>query len=249
MVKEETFYSKKIGWRRKINIYLPSTYNNIDKFPVIYAFDGANLYDPKNSLSGYSWDVENIIEKHIKEKVTKGYIVVGVYTSKNRLFEYTPVQYKDDVLKYFKVNHKPIGDTTLDFFDEVKEYIDKNYLTNGINHIMGSSCGGIMSLYALMKYPHKYSSAGIFSIASTLLRDDYHKMLENANFNGNKAFVYMGDKESSSLNGDVIKEAFYIYTILSEKGVDTYLQIGKNKKHNELAWQYALDLYIRFIEK
>lgn len=249
MIKEITFISKKIGWRRKVNIYLPSTYNNKDRFPVIYAFDGANLYDPKNSLSGHSWEIEKVMEKLIKEKVTNGYIVVGVYTSKNRLFEYTPVQYKEEVLKYFKVNHKPIGDTTLDFFDEVICYIESNYLTNGINHIMGSSCGAIMSLYALMKYPNKYKSAGIFSIASTLLSPDYHNMLENAKFSDNKAFVYMGDKESSSVNGDVIKEAYYIYSILEDKGVDSALLIGKNKKHNEQAWEYAFDNYIRFLEK
>ena len=89
MIKEFVYYSKIIGWRRRVNVYLPSTYNNKDRFSVIYAFDGANLHDPKNSLSGHSWEVEKTMERLIKAHITNGFIVVGIYTSRNRLLAIT----------------------------------------------------------------------------------------------------------------------------------------------------------------
>lgn len=244
MIKEFIHFSKEIGWRRKVNVFLPSTYDNKKKFPVIYAFDGANLYNPKNSLSGYSWEVDKAIETLIKEKKTEGFIVVGIYTSKNRLLEYSPVPY----LKETHIKGEPIGDKTISFFDEVRKIIDKEYLTNGINHIMGSSCGGIMSLYSIIKEKDVYETAGVFSIASMILVDDYHKMVEEAILNkNNRVFLYMGEKES--LDASAIKEVEYLNSIIKNKGIKTEVLIGKNKKHDEKAWSIALYDYLKFIEK
>ena len=247
MIKEFVYYSKKIGWRRRVNVYFPSTYNNKDKFPVIYAFDGANLHDPKNSLSGHSWEVKKTMERLIKAHVTKGFIVVGIYTSRNRLLEYTPVKYNEES----GIKGEPLGDTTLDFFDEVMTYIDNHYLTNGVNHIVGSSCGGIMSLYAIAKYPKKYLTAGVFSIASTILTPNYSKMIEASPFDpNNKVFIYMGDKESDKEESKMlVDDAYYYNEMLKKKGIKTENLIGKNKEHTETSWASALDDYIRFIEK
>ena len=69
---------------------------------------------------------------------------------------------------------KAEGDKYADFVAKIlKPYIDKNYRTmKDPQHtfIAGSSMGGLISLYTLMKYPDVFGSAGVFHRHSGLVR-------------------------------------------------------------------------------
>ncbi|MCR5741548.1 MAG: hypothetical protein K6G38_03720 [Gammaproteobacteria bacterium] len=245
MIKDFIFKSENGGFERKCNIYLPKDYDNLKRYPVIYCFDGDNLYDPKNTLSGYAWELDKVIEKLTLEGVTKGFIVVGVYSSKNRLNEYSPTPYKTK----YHIRGRVCGDKTLLFFDDLREFIDKEYMTNGVNHILGSSCGGIMSLYFISQRSDVYSTAGVFSIASGLLKKDYYEMIKSSPLNSKNIFLYMGDKEIFRKGEDEVSEVHYVYDLLNSLGANTELVIGENRYHDESAWRDYSYNYIRFIEK
>ena len=51
---------------RKIRIFLPFNYNEIDRFPVVYMMDGKNLFDKYTSFAG-EWEVDEVLEKRIKD--------------------------------------------------------------------------------------------------------------------------------------------------------------------------------------
>ena len=247
MIKVPCVIEKEIkfeDWFRKINIYLPSTYSDNTKLPVIYAYDGNNLYDPSMGLSGYSWDVLNTMESLIKENVTKGYVVVGLYNSKDWLLEYAPVAYKEPYKKFTKNDKNEItGDKTLSFLRVVMDYIEKNYNISSERYIMGSSCGGNMSLYTIIKYSDLFKGAGVFSIASNLLDDSYKEMILKSNLNSNHLiYNYMGSKERNTKESDIINK------LLLEKEVVNKYEVGKGMPHSEKAWALYFPNFIRFIE-
>ena len=250
MIKEFIYYSKDNDWRRKVNVYLPPNYNEKESFPVIYCFDGANLYDGKNSLSGRAWDISLTLDEMVNNGLSEGYIVVGIYTRKtgeHRMHEYSPVLLKNRFLKNYEKREKyeALGDMTLHFFDEVRSVIESNYKTNGVNHILGSSMGGIMSLYSLMKRGNVYRTAGIFSIGSFLLEDSFDNDFKNTRFSDfHKAFIFTGDREGDKM----IESAKHTFDVLSKKGVKTELLFGKNMVHTESTWAFGFKKYIEFIE-
>lgn len=242
--------SKNIGWRRFIQVYLPSTYDEKRRFSVIYMFDGINLFDGSHSLSHDSWEADKAVEKFIQKEKKEGFIIVGINTSKNRLLEYAPCYYKEKFINLpHDDSHKPMADKTLNYFLEVKKVVDSEFLTNGINYIAGSSCGGIVSLYFLMKKPDVYRGAGIFSPATGLLVDDFHLELEKAIFPDHlKAFIYMGSKEKMGNNDEEnVKEADYLSNALKSKNIMVKESIKDGAVHTEKSWAEAFNDFLSFL--
>jgi len=252
---EGTYHSLSLNWKRKYYVYLPSNYDGKKVFPVLYFFDGDNFYNKEKTLSKESWEVPDTLEKMIKKHQTHGYICVGISTSSNRLLEYAPVHLSQKFLpNSFDGNHEPKGDLTFTFFDEIKNMIEKTYLINGKNYIVGSSCGGIMALYFIMRASNEYAGAGIFSPATILLVDRFHEMLREAQISSlTKAYIYMGGKEDDGSSQDMkdanVNEAKLIFSSLQEKKIHTKLSIDPEGVHNELAWAKAFPSFIEYLEK
>src|SRR5690554_428848 len=85
----ENFYMPELKRYRTIRIWMPSTYNKDEKYPVIYMHDGQNLFDDYTSFAD-EWQVDETIEHLIKVNKTNGFIIVGIDNSEFRMDEYTP---------------------------------------------------------------------------------------------------------------------------------------------------------------
>jgi pimeloyl-ACP methyl ester carboxylesterase len=108
-------------------------------------------------------------------KTIRDAIVVGIHNSgANRWSEYLPEAILDSVPQSSReplvrkwLNNKPLGNDYLKFLvNELKPYIDQHYSTYADptnTMIMGSSMGGIVSLYAICEYPDVFGSAGCMS--------------------------------------------------------------------------------------
>jgi pimeloyl-ACP methyl ester carboxylesterase len=102
-------------------------------------------------------------------------IVVGINNNGDyRWAEFVPQAILDsfplEVLDYVMniwLKGKPQSDAYLRFIvEELKPYIDRTYSTRpdlANTFIMGSSMGGIISLYAICKYPEVFGGAGCLS--------------------------------------------------------------------------------------
>ncbi len=143
---------------RKVWIYLPPDYEVSNKrYPVLYMQDGQNLFDDSESYAG-EWHVDEILEEMYKEK---GFslIVVGIENAQEyRIDEYSP---------YFNEKYSRGGGGKLyvDFVvKELKPFIDQNYHTEPqITGILGSSLGGLISIYAGFLYPEIFKIVGSMS--------------------------------------------------------------------------------------
>ena len=141
--------SPQLGNRRDLLVYLPPSYHRTTRrYPVIYMHDGQNLFDHATSYAG-EWGVDETMEMLAHTEGLEAIIVVIPTAGPQRLAEYTP--FHDGRLGGGR------GDDYLAFIvDTVKPLIDGNFRTlpnRRYTGIMGSSLGGLISLYAFFQRP------------------------------------------------------------------------------------------------
>ncbi len=236
--------------KRTINIYLPSTYDSKTLFPVIYAFDGQNLHDGKYSLSHDSWEVSQSMERLIKEGKTKGFIVVGIYNSKDRTKEYAPSNFKDEMYKpkFIKMVFKPRYDISFSLLNEAMRVVESEFKVNGERYVMGSSYGGNITLWTLANMPDKFNGAGIYSIASEFFASDYLDFVKKSDIGPKHiAYNYMGTAED--MGSDPVGESYRVNELLKEKGLKIKYVLGEGLTHTEKAWANYFPDFVLFIEE
>jgi len=139
---------------RQVWAYLPDGYEKSrERYPVLYAHDGQNLFDPERAYLRQTWNAENTLNDLIARKLIRPIIVIAVDNTSNRINDYTPD---------FDPGEEMGGeaDRYLDLVTyELKPQVDQYIRTNGVNGMMGSSLGGLVSLYAMAKYPFTHIAA------------------------------------------------------------------------------------------
>ena len=164
IIKRDFIYTPK-GKNRPLHIYLPDDYyESEERYPVMYFFDGHNLFFDEDATNGKSWGLKTFLDGWCKKM-----IIVGMecgHDGKERLSEYLP--YPADKGSWF-AEFEPMGDETMRWIvEEVKPLIDLEYRTIPFREctgIAGSSMGGLMSLYAAVRYNRWFSKAGCVSSA------------------------------------------------------------------------------------
>ena len=161
---------------RNISIWLPPGYtpNTTESYPVIYAHDGQNLFEPGRSYGGVEWGLDEAAERIMTNNQARPAIIVGIWNTNERWQEYAPQKVVEsldgDTSSEWLGPTLPTlkADAYLNFIaNELKPYIDETYATasDASNTlIMGSSMGGLISLYALAEHPNTFSKAAAVSI-------------------------------------------------------------------------------------
>ncbi|MFM4993935.1 alpha/beta hydrolase [Aeromonas veronii] len=166
---------------RTIRVYLPEGYQDSNKlYPVLYMFDGQKLFDETTSEFGMEWQIDESMQRLIREGRAKGSIVVGIDSpnlwddtdsdsdfSKNkntaRYREYTAW----DWTLPGEGEIKSLGDKTSDFIaNQVMPYIENNYRVDTSREntsLSGSSMGGYMTLYVGTRLKEKIFNLMAFS--------------------------------------------------------------------------------------
>ncbi len=227
-ILSDTFRMPQLGRTRRIWIYLPANYAaSGKKYPVIYLQDGQNLFDDLTSSYG-EWGIDEILDKlPAKDQC----ILIGIdHGGENRITEYDPYD-----TKYGKGR----GDDYVEFLVKtLKPYIDQHYRTRpDARHttIVGSSMGGLISMYAILKYPHVFGNAGIFSPAFWLSQAIYSYAASRKLPKYTNIYFVCGDAESDDMVTDVHK----MVSLLRGKGLsplNTPEVIAKGARHNEKQW-------------
>jgi predicted alpha/beta superfamily hydrolase len=224
----EKFDMPQLGRQRRVWIYLPAGYASAHKkYPVIYMHDGQNLFD--DYTSGYGeWGIDELMGKM---PVAKQCIIVGIdHGGEYRITEYDPYD-----TKYGKGR----GDDYVDFLAKtLKPYIDANYRTKkDARHttVAGSSMGGIISMYAVLKYPDVFGNGGIFSPAFWILPEIY-KFAEQQKIPAKTRFYFVcGDSEDDTMVADMRKMADIVHKKgISENNAPETIIPGAH--HNEKQW-------------
>lgn len=167
---------------RTIQVWLPPGYGKgRTRYPVVYLHDGQNVYDAPSPWSHHSWAVHRALAAGIAEHRIAPAILVAVWNNDNRLGEYMPeaalaaapdaaTEPGKDLFRGLPLKRESVaGDAYLRFLvEELKPLIDSRYRTlRDRRHtlLMGSSMGGLISAYALVRYPEVFGGAACLSTA------------------------------------------------------------------------------------
>jgi len=159
---------------RTVDVWLPPAYDPAQRHAVLYMHDGQNLFDPTLAYGGVDWGMDETISRMTATGELPPLIVVGVWNTAKRVQEYMPqkplagVSARPLLAEFIsKAGGAPLSDLYLRFLvEEVKPWVDANYPTiTDPSHtaIMGSSMGGLISLYATVEYPQVFGRAGCVS--------------------------------------------------------------------------------------
>lgn len=151
---------------RNVTVWLPDGYIPGEDCDVIYMHDGQMLFDAGTTWNKQEWKVDEVLGRLIAAGKIRRCIVVAVDNSDNRLNDYFPTGCYKKVpeSKRTGVNLDAYkGDQYLRFLvEELKPFIDEHYkpLTNREHtFVLGSSMGGLISLYAMCEYPQVFGGA------------------------------------------------------------------------------------------
>jgi hypothetical protein len=136
----------------KVRVYLPPGYseNTLKRYPVLYMQDGHNLFFPDEAFTGQTWEVEKTLALLDAMNLMDPVIVVAVYPN-DRMHEYTYPGYLD----YGKF-----------LVETVKPQIDTHFRTLSdprFSAVMGSSLGGVVSLYLGWQHPDIFGMVACLS--------------------------------------------------------------------------------------
>ena len=161
---------------RAVDVWCPPDYaTSAARYQVIYMHDGQWLFDSTYLDGGIDWGIDEAMMRLMKDNQMPGAIAVGIWTiSDQRSHEYMPQKPLElpaakTILERFRADEggDPASDQYLQFIvNEVKPFIDRTYRTLPAQihtSVMGSSMGGLISLYALVEYPEIFGNAGCLS--------------------------------------------------------------------------------------
>jgi predicted alpha/beta superfamily hydrolase len=158
-VLETGFAMPELGRTRRVWIYLPPGYATSGRrYPVLYLHDGQNVFDAATSFAG-EWGVDESLDSlHLAGD--PGVIVVAVDNGgEHRIAEYSPWTHPR--------HGGGEGDAYVEFLvNTLKPHVDARFRTRPDRRstaILGSSMGGLISLYAALTRPDVFGRAGVFS--------------------------------------------------------------------------------------
>ena len=254
IIKRDCFCTP-VGKNRPLHIYLPENYYAGDeRFPVMYFFDGHNLFSDADATYGKSWGLSAFLDHW-----GKGMIIVGFecgHEGRERLNEYSPYSFNSRYLG--KVNG--IGNSILSWIvQDVKPMIDSEFKTwshREATGIGGSSMGGLMSLYGVIMYNHCFSKAACLSSA---IIPCYRKLCADLRSSDphpdTRIWLSYGEDEAAGRNAgtkELLETTTARYTskildLLSEKKVMTRTYVQPGGRHCEADWEKQVPMFMNYL--
>ena len=266
-------------------VWLPPEYDRdaTRSFPVIYMHDGQNLFDKARAGYGQEWQMDESISRMSRAGQLKAHIIVGIASPKARyatlfpekLFAHLPPAFQGRVrgidLGAEKGAPKLMGDAYLKFLTgELKQWVDGRFRTLGDRantSVMGSSMGGLMSLYAMGEYPDIFGQAAAVSMHLPLANPDiseaerpaaiqamaeaFAKWLSSVRLDP-KIHRFYRDHGTATLDAYYPPYATAFDTMMAKRGwswPNYEARSFTGTAHNETAWAERVDIPLLFLDR
>lgn len=255
----------------KIDVWTPKGYTDSKKYPVIYMHDGQNLFDSNSTWNHQAWEIDSVLGTLIADKKVEPAIVVGIHSvdttrigdlMPERVVEMTPSgevrdfidlmcrgQYRADEYLSFIVNTlKPIID------DKFSTLTDRKSTS-----IMGSSMGGLISIYGVTEYPEVFGAAVCMSTHWTGAIGDNadfptamkQYLLDNFPRNGDYLLYFdNGNCDYDSQYLPAYNEMNTLFDFLGyREGEKLKTGVFQGHSHSEKSWSERVNIPLQFILK
>ena len=161
--------------RQRLTIWLPPGYDTSTKhYRVLYMHDAQNLFDPALSNFNKVWAADAAMIDYAVSADEDPWIVIGIWSpGVDRYRQYLPIpayQSADSELRKAMDEYAQGPIVSQHYIawiaDTLKRWVDREFRTQPApdsTAIIGSSMGGLISLYAFLEYPEIFGRAGCVS--------------------------------------------------------------------------------------
>lgn len=230
---------------RGVYLYLPDSYawDSNRRYPVLYMFDGHNVFFDSDATYGKCWGMKEYLDE------TETQLIVAAVECNHspdfgRLKEYAPYSFADPA--YGKIVGK--GKITMDWFTKTfKPEIDQNFRTlpdREHTFIAGSSMGGLMSLYAVLKYNSVFSKGAALSPSLWTAPEKLINLAKKTRLNPNTT-IYMDYGEKELGNHKAMRTGFADMTAaLMSRYINVESRIIPGGTHCEASWEKQIPFFL-----
>jgi predicted alpha/beta superfamily hydrolase len=242
IIQLDKVWSPQLENERDILVYLPPSYDEGElHYPVVYMHDGQNLFDEATSFSG-EWEVDETLERLSRRGLEA--IVVGIPNlGEERLNECCPFDEAEQA--------DARGELYLAWIVEtLKPLIDRSFRTlpdRVHTGMMGSSMGGLITLFAFFRYPEIFGFAGVMSPSLWFAERAIFPCLEEAPYVPGRLYLDVGTAEGEG----VLEDARRMRDLLVQKGYrlgeDLLYIEEEGAEHTESAWAGRAKIAFRLL--
>lgn len=261
---------------RDIDVWIPDGPTPEEGYAVLYMHDGQMLFDAGITWNRQEWRVDEVAGALIARGEVRPFIVVAVGNGgEHRHREYFPQKAFDRLSEHEQARHQTIergpgqplfsgplaADAYVRFLAEsLKPAIDARYPTRrdaANTVVMGSSMGGLISLYVLSEYPDVFGAAGClsthwpggFETDSTVLADALlGYMAERLPRAGaHRLYFDLGTATLDALYPPLQARADAILRHRGYTAADWITRTFEGAEHSEQAWAARLNIPLRFL--
>jgi predicted alpha/beta superfamily hydrolase len=270
LMRVDSFPSKYIT-PRPVDVWLPKDYSRDNKYSVLYMHDGQMLFDSTTTWNKQEWKVDEWATQLMDTDKTEDFIVVAIHNIPQirwqdlfpqKAFNFIDESVKDSLVDIAgKKNIKLNGDNYLRFVvEELKPIIDSSYSVytdRAHTFVMGSSMGGLMSMYAISEYPTVFGAAACLSthwVGAMPMKDNpypesiFKYMEANLPQAGDHNLYF--DYGNKTLDEHYPQYASRVDEILKAKDysdIDAKNLFFEGTDHSENSWNSRLDQPLTFL--
>ncbi len=232
-----------LGRRVELLAWVPPNHSSGRRYPVLYMHDGSNLFDEVTSNTG-EWRVDETMTEFGFEA-----IVIGIPNAGDRRHvEYCPwpSHLGADVL----------GSAYAAFVvNRVKPFVEESLPAKRGREaagVMGSSLGGLISLYLWLEYPGEFGIVGSMSTAAWFTPDVW-AYLEEQQPPRSRIYVDVGTNEivdDPAASAAYLADYHRLVGWLRSRGFDDELLLAVEEEgaiHIESAWARRLPRALQFL--
>ena len=231
--------------RRRAYVYLPTMYKDQPRrrFPVLYMFDGHNVFFDSHATHGKSWGLGEYLD-FLDVPIIVAAVECNHHPDNGRLSEYSPYDFTDP--EFGPVTGR--GEITMEWLaNTFKPLIDRRFRTSPWREhtfIAGSSMGGLMSLYAVTKYNELFSRAAALSPHIWADKERVLQLIRTTPLTPDTV-IYM-DWGSEEFGGDknMTHDLRRLVDVLLDKGVHLTSRVVPGGEHSEASWERQIPFFM-----
>ena len=229
---------------RRAYVCLPPSYETAEEaFPVLYLFDGQNLFFDEEATYGQSWELEQYMQEHDPHLILAA--VESSPIGDERLMELSPFTHDTGELGLVHGRARTMMQWLI---GEFKPMIDRTYRTlpdRENTYIGGSSMGGLMALFGVLRYNDIFSRAACLSPSLWVSPRKVHRMCQEAH-PAEHTLVYMdyGTEEIGN-HPDTYEALLRTCRDLLQRSVDLTFRIDPYGTHSEASWAQRVPFFMR----
>lgn len=228
---------------RNAYVYVPDSLAPGERCPVLYMFDGHNVFFDDHATYGRSWRMGEWLDRR-QTKLIAAAVECDHSPDGGRLSEYSPFSFSERSLGEIEGR----GRGTMEWFTRVfKPEIDRRWPTKpgrADTMIAGSSMGGLMSLYAALEYNAVFSKAAALSPSLWVAPAKLESLIRTAPLAaGTTVYLDYGERELQHHAG-MLRSFWKTAGLLAQRGALVTARIAPGGTHCEASWERQIPFFL-----